>query len=241
MRFVFLALIIGFLIGQACKADSLTSTVTGANNYVYRGMSYSSQGKQAGQGSPVLQGSLDYFRDDGFAASLFTGNSDTLNFDTGFFERDTELDAFLMYSKPLGDLAFGVGLNFYTYSSNDSNNFKDTNVNVSYKAFRLDHNFTDNFSGTKIPFTYTKLQFKPYLTEKLYVVSHLGYCRFENGNAVSTNAYPDYRLGVGHTEDGLTKEVSYVNTIGHEDPNGAFKYKDQSITLSISKTFDWLK
>lgn len=228
------------MIGSAAHADSLTSTVTGANNYIYRGMSYSSQGNQSGQGSPVLQGSLDYMRDDGLAASVFTGNSDTLNFDKGVFERDTELDVFLMYAKPLGDVTLGVGLNWYTYSTNDSNNFRDTNLNISYKALRLDHNFTDNFSGTGIAFTYTKLQFKPMLTDKVYFVSHLGYCEFADGKAVSTNAYPDYRLGVGHIADGFTKEVSYTNTIGHKDPNELYQYKDQAITLMLSKTFDWL-
>lgn len=247
-----LALALVFASSFAVAADHLSSTVTMSSNYIFRAMSYNSQGAaHQAQGSPVVQGSVDYlheFSNASFGASFFTGPADTFNTKALAMEKDTEGDTFLFVSKPLtDDLSVTVGYNYYSFMKNVDNDMGEVAASVSYKKLKLSNGYTDRFSGVDTNQNRTLLTFSPELysvtttagANSLSLDLHIAKNYFSNPTAVATSSYYDYLTGLVFNVDGFAAEVAYTNTFDRTDliSNQYAKNTDGTFTISVSKTF----
>ena len=246
MKKTVLALLLAFGFSGVTDANELSGTVSFASNYIYRGMSYNSQGATyQAQGSPVIQGSLGWFHN-GFGLSYFTGPADT--FDTVNFvvEKDVESDWFSYYTHTWNDVTAGLGVNYYGLLKNASNDTVEYNVNLAYKALRIDESYSEVYSGADTNYSYTTLKFTPQLNSKesataLNLVSKLGYTYFRVPVNGGSSNYYDYQLGLSYSVDGWSTEIAYTNTIDRTNPwtNAEIK-TDGTATVVISKTFSIL-
>ena len=123
MKKVLVLAVVLFLmsIGISKADNSLSSTFYASSNYIFRAMSYNSQGTlYQAQGSPVIEASVDYLHTDAvytgssLGASFFTGPADTFNTESNAMEKDVEEDIFLTLNKPItSDFTVGIGYNYY--------------------------------------------------------------------------------------------------------------------------------
>jgi uncharacterized protein (TIGR02001 family) len=249
---ILLSLALVLVSSFAIAADHLSSTVIMSSNYIFRAMSYNSQGAvHQGQGSPVVQGSVDYSHDFGFAsfgASFFTGPADTFNTQALVMEKDTEGDTFLSVSKSLtDDLGVTVGYNYYSFMKNVDNDMGEVAASVTYKNVKLSNGYTEHFSGVETNQNRALLTYSPQLysvtttagANTLGLDLHVGYNYFRNPTAVATSSYYDYLTGLVLNVDGFVAEVAYTNTFDRVNliSNEYAKTTDGTFTVSVSKTF----
>ena len=252
MKNLVLMLALAAISTIANAANHLSSTVTMSSNYIFRAMSYNSQGAaHQGQGSPVVQGSVDYlheFDSASFGASFFTGPADTFNTKTYVMEKDTEGDTFLSLSKPItNDLGVTVGYNYYSFMKNVDNDMGEVVASVSYKKLKLSNGYTDRFSGVNTNQNRTLLTFTPELysvtttagANSLALDLRVAKNYFSNPMAVATSSYYDYLTGLVLNVDGFVAEVAYTNTFDRTNliTNEYAKNTDGTFTISVSKTF----
>jgi uncharacterized protein (TIGR02001 family) len=236
----------------AVAADHLSSTVTMSSNYIFRAMSYNSQGAvHQGQGSPVVQGSVDYvheFEFANFGGSFFIGPADTFNTQALVMEKDSEADTFLFVSKSLTeDLGATVGYNYYTFMKNVDNDMGEISASVNYKKLKLSNGYTERFSGVDTNQNRTLLAFTPELysvtttagANTLSLDLRVARNFFSNPAAVATSSYYDYLTGLVFNVEGFVLTLAYTNTFDRVNliTNEYAKNTDGTFSFSVSKTF----
>lgn len=235
--------VIAMLLVVSSYAQAQTSaTVTAASNYIWRGISFSSLGREAAQGAPVIQGSFDYAHSSGFGLGLFVGGSDTTNFDigapAGTAERDNEFDPTISYTYAFADdfkiVAAVTGL---LYVKNSSNNSVDYQLSVVWRAFRLDGSYMDNYFGTKSSDTYIRLSLREPLNDKVGLILAVGNSSFNGDENIRgfKESYVDYRAGFSYTVENTSVEVAYSAT-NRQDLFDK-ELNDKAATLAVSMTF----
>lgn len=212
---------------------SVSSSVTLASNYIWRGLSFSSGGQDAAKGLPVVQGAMGYAHSSGFGINTFVGNVDTYNFDTPGFEKDTEAELNASYTYNLSDeVSVGLYILWFNYISNNSNNSMDYEAFFSWKSLRFDVSYMPNYFGTDSADTYLKLSGSHALTEKLGVLAHIGYSDFADNDKVGAKDYLDYRVGIYYSVAPFILETAFTNT-DRKDLLGE-NFKDQAFTMSLN-------
>lgn len=224
----------------ACNC--LSTTVTFASNYIFRAMSYNSQGTAyQSQGSPVVQTSLDYTKN-GVVASFFTGNADAFNTKTFLMEKDVEADSFVSYTYPFTDsFGLGVGYNYYSFQKNVDNDMGEWAVLANYKNLSLISSYIDRFSGVDTNYWHSNLLLTQPVLERLNVILSVGRTYFGNPYVVATSSYYDYHVGLQTVLDGFKAEVFYTNTWNRTNPyDDTYTKSDGTFTVTFSKTLNIL-
>lgn len=240
------------LSGFAKAENTLSTTVIGASNYLFRAMSYNSQGAaHQGQGSPVVQGSVDFAHIFGngssFGTSFFSGPADTFNTQALYLEKDTELDTFLSFTQPITENSVvTVGYNYYSFMKNVDNDMGEIAASLAYRKLKLSHGYTEHFSGVDTNQNRTLLTFSPEVysitttagANSINLDLRVAYNSFSNPYAVATSSYYDYVAGLVFNVDGLTAGIAYTNTFNRTNliTNEYAKNTDGTFTVSFSKT-----
>ncbi len=244
-----------FMGSMAQADDSLSATFIGSSNYIFRAMSYNSQGAvHQGQGSPVIEASVDYLHtlksNTSFGASFFSGPADTFNTQAFIMEKDTEADTFLSLSQQITDnLSITAGYNYYSFMKNVDNDMGEVAGSITYRKLKLSNGYTDRFSGVDTNQNRTLLTFTPELYRGTSntntnwngnVSLDLRIARdfFSNPVAVATSSYYDYLAGFVIGAEGFSVEVAYTNTLDRTNliTNELAKNTDGTFTVSFSKT-----
>lgn len=200
------------LVSLGSRASTSASVIL-ASNYIWRGVSFTSNGLETGKGTPVIQASLDYGHESGFGLSLFAGNVDTYNFDKDLFEKDSESDLTLSYSREiLEHLRISFLVTSYIYVINSSNNSVDFQMVFDWKPFRLGVSYMDNYFGTKSSDFYSFLGLRKYVEGPVGVFSHVGYSNFGDKDRVGFENYVDYRIGIFFERDSWNLDFAYSST-----------------------------
>lgn len=224
---------------------NISSTVTVASNYIWRGLSFSTTNAAApaAQGFPVLQGTVDYSHSSGFAFGTFVGNSDSTNFqNNGTVERDTETDLNASYTYKISDeMTTGLYAFWYNYLNNPDNNSMEYIGFLTWNSLRLDISHMPKYFGIESANNYAKLSVRHNLTEKFGVLAHVGLSSFEKEVEVLTKSYTDHRLGLFYSAAPFTVEIAYTNTDrktyaskADYEASNATEAKDKAVTLSLS-------
>jgi uncharacterized protein (TIGR02001 family) len=229
-------------VTQTASCNCLSTTLTFASNYIYRAMSYNSQGASyQSQGSPVAQASLDFTKS-GLSVSLFTGNADSFNTKSLVMEKDSEFDTFLSYSHPVLEWAsVGVGYNYYSFLKNVDNDMQEFNVTLNVKNLSLYSGYIDRYSGVDTNHWRSTANYVQPILERLNLVGTVGYTKVSNPYAVATTSYYDYRVGVQVLMDGFKSEINYTNTWNRVNPyTELYSKMDGTFTVVLSKTLSVL-
>ena len=247
-----LALAMLFTGAMANADDSLSATFIGSSNYIFRAMSYNSQGAtHQGQGAPVVQASVDYlhnFKTSTFlGASFFSGPADTFNTKSFIMEKDTEADTFVFLGQQLTDnLSASVGYNYYSFMKNVDNDMGEVAGSVTYRKLKLSNGYTERFSGVDTNQNRTLLTFTPELfsvsntagTNTISLDLRVARNTFNNPTAVATSSYYDYLVGFVISVEGHSVNVAYTNTFDRTNliTNEYAKNTDGTFTVSFMKT-----
>ncbi len=235
-----------FNLGRAdvtpTACNCVSSTFTFASNYMFRGMSFSSHGSSyPSQGSPVIEGSVDYFKDN-IGVSFFTGNADTFNTKFYMMEPDTEADTFVNYTRPITEsLSLTAGYNYYSFIKNVDNDMGEVALTINFKSFSVIGSYIDKYSGVDTNHLRINTTFVQSLSEKVNGVFSFGRTDFKNPSAVASSSYFDYHIGVQSIVEGFKTEIFYTNTLLRSDPyTDKYINNDGTFSVTVSKTFNIL-
>jgi uncharacterized protein (TIGR02001 family) len=206
----------------------ISSTLTLANNYLWRGQTFSSN-------KPTVQASIDYVHPLGLSLGVFVSNAETTA-GTGTVINDTETDYYISYSYSVFEkLSVSASAYWYTYVLESRCNAGEYFVAMTYDPIKFEFSVLPKYFAYESLSTYVRLSAKQPLAAPISVVGHIGRASFSDEKKVGYKGYTDYSAGFSYSKDGYTTEITYNNT-DREDLNSV-ALKDRAILATISKTF----
>lgn len=193
-------------------AEDLPGTLTGnvalTSEYFYRGLS------QSGNGTPAVQGGLDYAHSSGLYVGTWGSNVD-------FSDANIEIDVYGGYKTELGStgLLLDVGGIYYAYPGADADGGRDLNFFEVYGKVGYDFGFMlpsvklsyspdyQNESGDSL---YSDLSVDVPLGKYFTLGLHAGYMAIDDNASWGTDDYWDYGISVGTNVFGLDLKAAFV-------------------------------
>ncbi|MDP2561024.1 TorF family putative porin [Psychrobium sp. 1_MG-2023] len=178
---------------QAQAVDGLTANVGVSNNYVWRGISQTSD-------QAAISGGVDYAASNGFYVGTWASNVDWGD------DTSAEVDLYAGYSFEAGELAFDVGYLFYGYPGGDSLDFSEIYASVGWEFLTVgyhtlaDSDWDSDFGDSD--YLYADLAFE--VADGLELGFHYGVSNFDGGGD-----YSDY--GISLSKDNFTLAITDVD------------------------------
>lgn len=235
MRKTLLAVCTGLIATQA-QANSVSSTLTFTNDYLFNGVSQTFS-------HPAVQLSLDYSHEQ-FYAGLWTSDVD---FDTGVEGQnvDTEVDAYFGYNLPIGkDFSLEVGAAQYMYPGLDNSveaDYAEVYIGLTawqnslIKVWYANDYYQDSGNAWVI-----RLQQLWPVNDTLTLKAQTNIVGHEDDPAYwyGSDGYHHYQIGAIQTWREINFEVAYSDT-NVSSSDDADDTADATLWLSISKTFSY--
>ncbi|MEW6983527.1 TorF family putative porin [Colwelliaceae bacterium 6471] len=201
------------LSGQAFAVEGLSANVGATNNYLWRGVSQSTN-------AAAISGGIDYSAESGFYIGTWVSNADWAD------EMTYEMDIYGGFSGDLGEgFGYDVGYIYYAYDSDANSDFNEVYASISYDAFSVTY-FTliDSDAGGDFgDDSYISADAEFEVSKDLSLGLHIGRYDFDAGGD-----YTDY--GVSLSKDGFTFTVSDTDIDGADG--------DVNFIISYSLDFD---
>ncbi|MDC8832112.1 TorF family putative porin [Alteromonas gilva] len=121
---VTLAVVGSCLTSQAALADSFSANVSVANNYIWRGLTQTTN-------EPAVSGGIDYASDSGFYAGTWASNVQYGSDDVYSYEHDL----YLGFAGESGDISYDFGYLYYNYDEEAGFDFGEIYGTVGYGGF----------------------------------------------------------------------------------------------------------
>lgn len=197
-------------------ADDLPGTLMGnvalTSEYFFRGLS------QSGNGTPAIQGGLDYAHDSGLYVGTWASNVD-------FSDARVEIDLYGGYKTELGStgLLLDVGGVYYAYpgADNAANAGRDLNFFEVYGKVGYDFGFalpslklsySPDYQSESGDSLYTDLSVDVPIGKYFTATLHAGYSSIDKNANWGTRDYWDYGVSIGTNVFGLDLKAAYITT-----------------------------
>ena len=238
---VILAVVGSCLSSQAVLADSLSANVSVANNYIWRGLTQTTN-------EPAVSGGIDYASDSGFYAGTWASNVQYAADDVYSYEHDV----YFGYAGEAGDISYDVGYLYYNYDDVAEYDFGEIYGTIGYGGFSVslyvlanteaDEKLYDEDSMVigELDFdfgstTYISLDYGFALESGTEIGLHVG--SHQGDFSESFNGVPgDYRdFNVSIAKDGFAFMISTTDL----DDSGADATDNDSIKYTVSYSVDF--
>jgi uncharacterized protein (TIGR02001 family) len=244
MSLSFSSIVLAAEEGGKLAAENFSGTVTLTSDYVFKGISYSSE-------KPAIQGSLDYgykkFYSGIWMSSMST--SDT--------EASVEIDLYAGFWGSLGEIDYDIAAYYYIYPGAEDDGYE---YNYAELAVGLSHTFNTKMATTiGVQYKFAPDTYGEDGVQHTYSVSsqidlpanfglslESGYSDVEGDN-YSGNGWGEgggsgydwmwYRAGVRYDTKGCELALDYWNTSDIEDDYMGKDIADSRVVLSISRSF----
>ena len=201
-----------FVSTQTLAVEGLSTNVGVTNNYLWRGVTQSTN-------AAAISGGIDYQTSTGFYAGTWTSNAD-------WAENMTyELDLYAGFSNKLSNgISYDVGYIYYNYDNNANSDFSEVYASLSYSVLSVGYStLVDSDAGGEFADdTYISADAEFELTSDITLGLHIGNYNFDVGGD-----YTEYGVS-------LSKE-SFTFTVSDTDIDGA----DGDINFSVSYAVDF--
>lgn len=205
------------MVASTAAHAEVSANVTVTSNYMWRGMSLSSD-------AAAVQGGLDYNHASGFFAGVWAS---TLGSGNG-----TEVDYYFGFGGELGDFGYTATLNRYTYPDTSGADYTDLGIDLSYKMISGGIWYTVDSQASSGQYIeddiYYYLGFNTGLPQDFTLDVTVGKYDFEDNSATD---YKHITLTVGKSAGNLG---DFAFALDKNDIPGD---KDVKATVSWSKTF----
>jgi uncharacterized protein (TIGR02001 family) len=229
-------------LGAASAHAQVSSTVTLASDYEFRGVSLSDT-------EPVLQASLDYAFANGFAIGAWASPLDYGD----DYDGSVELDYYASYSREVSDtLSWSAGLTAYTYPGSEASATRlkiepyiEGYVDITLGGLNAAQWYADDYSGLGISAQYTEVNYTLALPRDLSLKAHVGYSwgDYWEDDTMGGGELADFSLGLAYQAGNFSLNGKITGT----DASGARKVShgpftnDARLVVSIETTFPWEK
>jgi uncharacterized protein (TIGR02001 family) len=232
------------MAADAAPEHTLTSNVSFATDYLYRGIS------QTGA-KPALQGGVDYARANGFYAGVWGSNISWLSDAGAANNASLELDTYLGFKNGFAtDFSYDVGFLRYNYPGQYNTGFAKADTNEIYGAIgwkwltaKYSRSLGDTFGATNANGTsYIDLSASyPIADTGVTLGAHYGKQDYK-GTANSGLTYSDYKLSASKDFSGYALGLAYSSTNTKKGVGTAYNYLGNDLgkgtaVLSVTHSF----
>lgn len=208
-------------VAGSAQAAEVTANVGYMSEYIFRGIS---------QSDSSAMGGLD-LKANGFYLGTWGADVD----------QGLEVDLYGGYNGSIGDLTFGIGGTYYTYTDDFDDDYQEVNLSLGYKIFSISAAIGeyDNFDGPtgdggegSLDYTYIapRVDYKGFYGLVGLFSQDFDTTYYEVGYGSQFEPIGlDYKVSVIYSDDTLIKDFE-------ESDSG-----ETSLVFSISKTFGLLK
>lgn len=220
-------LIPALLLVSAAASAEITSTVTLATEYDFRGLTQTDE-------DPALQLSLDYSDANGWYIGAWATNVDYPGFDGS-----VELDLYTGFAgETESGLGWDVGFIYYAFPGSDNTatkekieGFPEIYGTLSHGIFSGTLWYSNDYEGTSENAFYLEGNAAIPLPRDLSLNLHAGYAFGDYWSDVDGDEYWNYSAGIGYRLDQFDLELKYVATDRDDS--------DDRFIFSVSTTFPW--
>ncbi len=117
------AVVAAGLTATPTYADSLSANVSVSNNYIWRGLTQTTN-------EPAVQGGIDYAHDSGFYAGTWVSNVQYASDDVYSYEHDM----YAGFAFDVGEVSFDVGYLYYNYDEEAEFDFGEVYGTIAWKG-----------------------------------------------------------------------------------------------------------
>jgi uncharacterized protein (TIGR02001 family) len=220
---------------EVVSAHSFSATVTGTNDYVFRGITQT-------QEEFAIQGSMDYSHSSGVYVGAWASNIDFSSPGAS-----SELDIYGGFSNSISEIDYDLGFIYYNYPGVGSSR----NFDYVEAAFSLGHDFgiaatsaginwsPDNFgeSGDAV-YIWGDLNvpFPGELPLPLSLDLHMGHQDIDKNTVFAAPDYLEWSFGLSTSVQGFDLSIAYHDT-DIKDSEGAQGNSDERVVFSVSRSF----
>lgn len=177
------------LVTTSAQAAEISGNVTLASDYVYRGVSQTSE-------EPTIQGGFDVVADSGLYAGIWGANV--------AFDGSVEIDYYIGFGNDIYEgLSYDIGLLHYDYPNQPAgqadSDFDEIYFDVSYNAFTVGLAYSNDFFGETGSATYVYGEYELSLPSDFSLVFHYG-----SQGIDKAPGYDEYSIS-------LSKEISDID------------------------------
>ena len=239
---------IAALLAVAGSAQAqFSSTVTGATDYDFRGISLSGT-------DPVIQASLDYAFDNGFAIGAWASN---LDYGPGY-DGNLELDMYAGYTGEVNDtVSWNAGAVFYSYPGSNEQRptaqrpvaraeiepYPESYAGATIGPVALKQWYSHDFGASSTAGSYTEANFTQPLPANWSLLVHAGYSwgDYWKDDGPGGGELMDYSVGVAYVWDRFTVGAKLTGTDASGDREVSNYYFANNLRVVgwISTTLPW--
>ena len=210
--FTFALGLAGLAPALPARAVELSGNVTLITDYVYRGISQTSE-------NPAIQGGFDLEGSQGWYVGAWASNVD--------FDGSIEIDLYAGYKHSLEgeEGAFDIGVIAYEYPDDaqcadkadrstcaPQSSFQEAYASIGYKGATLGVNYTEEFFFETGTATYLYLDYELALPGDVTLSLHYGDQAIEDNDAFGALDYRDYSVALGKSFGGIDFSLAWHDT-----------------------------
>ncbi|WP_137168304.1 TorF family putative porin [Salinimonas lutimaris] len=221
------------LVGPAF-ADDLSANVSVTNNYIWRGLTQTTN-------EPAVQGGIDYSHDSGFYAGTWASNVQYGADDVYSYEHDL----YFGFAGESGDISYDVGYLYYNYDAEAEFDFAEIYGTVGYGAFSatlylLAHTEADEAEGQDFGFgkaSYISLDYATEIMSGTELGLHVGHHQGDFAEAFNglTESYNDWAVSL--SKDGFSFAITGTD-MDSDEPAAMGGYDNDEIKFVVSYGID---
>tara|TARA_R100000322_G_scaffold151599_5_gene109021 strand:- start:4055 stop:4777 length:723 start_codon:yes stop_codon:yes gene_type:complete len=211
-------------------AISTSANVTLTSDYVFRGISQSSE-------NIAIQGGLDVGHSSGAYAGVWASSVD---FDDGNENGTVELDIYAGFATSIDEVTLDAAFLHYDYpgSGNADFDYQELAVSMAYDFVSLSLNYSPDYFGEAGEFWYPALSVSHTLPMGLTISGSAGYNAIDEEDTFGTDDYTDWSIYVSKTLAGLDATVGYTDTdLDSGECFGGSGLCDPRVVFSVSRSF----
>lgn len=215
------------------RADEISSTLTLASDYDFRGISQTAR-------DPALQASLDWSASSGLYLGAWASNVD---FGPGT-DADIELDASIGYSGNFNDdVSYDIGVALYTFwSDGDNAEFAELYAGIGYKNWSAKLWYAPDFNNYGASATYLEGNLAIPLASGFELGLHAGYSSGDFWDETNDGGYFDYSIGVSKSIGNFALALSWIDGSDLKATDGTpgdVFTSESKLWFSIATTLPW--
>lgn len=228
MKYILLPIICLPFIGLSSAYAETSANISIATDYVYRGISQTSE-------NPAIQGGFDINSESGLYAGVWASNV--------AFDGSIEIDLYAGYGGNITeDVEFDIGILRYEYPEDAQGGAPDSSFNevyasVAFKGLTFGFAYTPEFFAESDQATYIHAEYDIALSNDLSLNLHFGRQAISDNNAFGTPDYTDYSIGLSKSFNQIDFSLTaYDTNLSNRECFGGGSDCEARVVLAVSKS-----
>lgn len=218
----------GLLLGSTSAAAEVSGNVSLATDYVFRGISQTTE-------NPAIQGGFDVSGDSGLYAGVWASNVD--------FDGSIEMDFYAGYGGDFSEaVSYDVGILRYEYPDDEQGGAPESSFNelygsVSWSGLTAGVAYSSDFFLESDKAIYWYLDYELGLPKDVALAFHYGDQSIDDNPQFGTPDYSDYSVGLSKSVADLDLSLTWYDTdLSNSECFGGSDLCEGRVVFAIGKS-----